>query len=159
MRGDLPPNHPAWALEAKYLALGIVNIITVLSPQRIIMGGGVMDQAHLFPQIRSEVVRLLNGYIQRPQIQEDIDQYIVPPGLGNRAGVRRCLCAGAGRPARRHSVSSTAVTIRRRLYSYRTSAPAPQRAQRRLGAGVSTSHQAAVAGTGRKDAARQPPQL
>ena len=84
---DLPPNHPAWALEAKYLALGIVNIITVLSPQRIIMGGGVMDQAHLFPAIRSEVVRLLNGYIQRPQIQEDIDQYIVPPGLGNRAGV------------------------------------------------------------------------
>ena len=84
---DLPPNHPAWALEAKYLALGIVNIVTVLSPQRIIMGGGVMDQAHLFPQIRSEVVRLLNGYIQRPQIQEGIDQYIVPPGLGNRAGV------------------------------------------------------------------------
>jgi fructokinase len=84
---ELPPNHPAWTLEAKYLALGIVNIITVLSPQRVIMGGGVMDQAHLFPQIRSEVVRLLNGYIQRPQIQDGIDEYIVAPGLGNRAGV------------------------------------------------------------------------
>ena len=46
-----------------------------------------MDQAHLFPQIRAEVVRLLNGYIQRPQIQATIDTYIVPPGLGNRAGV------------------------------------------------------------------------
>jgi len=84
---DLPPSHPAWALEAKYLALGIVNIITVLSPQRVIMGGGVMDQAQLFPQIRSEVVRLLNGYIQRPQIMQEMDAYIVPPGLGNRAGV------------------------------------------------------------------------
>lgn len=84
---DLPPGHPAWALEAKYLALGIVNIITVLSPQRVIMGGGVMDQEQLFPQIRSEVVRLLNGYIQRPQIMHGMDAYIVPPGLGNRAGV------------------------------------------------------------------------
>jgi fructokinase len=84
---DLPPQHPAWALEAKYLALGLVNIITVLSPQRIIMGGGVMDQAHLFPLIRSEVQRLLNGYIQRPQVNGQIDEYIVPPGLGNRAGV------------------------------------------------------------------------
>ena len=84
---DLPPNHPAWALEAKYLALGIVNIITVLAPQRVIMGGGVMDQVQLFPLIRSEVQRLLNGYIQRPPIMEGIDHYIVPPGLGNRAGV------------------------------------------------------------------------
>jgi fructokinase len=84
---DLPPDHPAWALEAKYLALGIVNIIMVASPQRVIMGGGVMDQEQLFPLIRSEVQRLLNGYIQRPQITEQIDSFIVPPGLGNRAGV------------------------------------------------------------------------
>jgi fructokinase len=84
---DLPPQHGAWALEAKYLALGLVNIILTVSPQRIIMGGGVMDQAHLFPQIRAEVLRLLNGYIQRPQIIGQIDAYIVPPALGNRAGV------------------------------------------------------------------------
>ncbi len=84
---DLPPNHPAWALEAKYLALGVVNIITVLSPQRVIMGGGVMEQMQLFPLMREEVVRLLKGYIQRPQIMQEIDSYLVPPGLGNRAGV------------------------------------------------------------------------
>jgi fructokinase len=84
---DLPPGHPAWALEAKYLALGLVNIILTVSPQRIIMGGGVMDQHHLFPLLHAEVVRLLNGYIQRPQILETIADYIVPPGLGNRAGV------------------------------------------------------------------------
>ena len=84
---NLPPDHPAWTLEAHYLALGIVNIITVLAPQRVIMGGGVMDQTHLFPLIRREVVTVLNGYIQRPQLGPELDAFIVPPGLGNRAGV------------------------------------------------------------------------
>jgi fructokinase len=64
-----------------------MNIITVLSPQRIIMGGGVMDQTHLFPMIRQNVVEFLNGYIQAPAFSDAIDQYIVPPGLGARAGV------------------------------------------------------------------------
>jgi fructokinase len=84
---NLPPDHPAWTLEAHYLALGIVNILTVLAPQRVIMGGGVMDQTHLFPLIRREVVTVLNGYIQRPQLGPELDAFIVPPGLGNRAGV------------------------------------------------------------------------
>ena len=53
-----------------------------------------MDQAHLFPQIRSEVVRLLNGYIQRPQIQDGIDEYIVPPGLGDEAGITGAIALG-----------------------------------------------------------------
>lgn len=83
----LPPDHPAWKLEAHYLALGLVNIICILSPQRIILGGGVMDQKHLFPLIHNEVYTMLNGYIQAQQILEQMDSYIVPPGLGNRAGV------------------------------------------------------------------------
>lgn len=83
----LPPEHNAWELEAHYLALGLVNIITVLSPQRIIMGGGVMEQAHLFPLIHSQVYAQLNGYIQRAAILENMDRYIVSPALGSRAGV------------------------------------------------------------------------
>lgn len=83
----LPPDHPAWELEAHYLALGLVNIICTLSPQRIIMGGGVMDQRHLFALIHNQVFALLNGYIQKREIIDDMDRYIVPPGLGNRAGV------------------------------------------------------------------------
>lgn len=83
----LPTDHPAWAMEAHYLALGLVNFICTLSPQRIIMGGGVMEQAHLFPLIRQNVQTLLNGYVQSPVILEQIDRYIVPPGLGNKAGV------------------------------------------------------------------------
>ena len=83
----LPPDHPAWKLEARYLALALVNFICTLSPQRIILGGGVMEQAQLFPLIRREVQQLLNGYVQSPVIIENIDAYIVPPGLGKRAGV------------------------------------------------------------------------
>lgn len=81
------PEHPAWALEANYIALALMTIICTLSPQRILLGGGVMAQHHLFPLIRSETQRALNGYVQSPAILHNIDEYIVPPGLGGRAGV------------------------------------------------------------------------
>lgn len=84
---DLPPDHPAWPLEAHYLALGLVNVITIMSPQRIILGGGVMQQIHLFPMIRAEVQQLLNGYLQRAAITDDINNYIVPAALAGRSGV------------------------------------------------------------------------
>ncbi|MFQ5611397.1 MAG: ROK family protein [Anaerolineae bacterium] len=83
----LPEDHPAWELEAHYLALGLVNIICTLSPQRIILGGGVMEQHQLFPLIRHKVQQLLNGYVQEPAILRHIEAYIVPPGLGQRAGM------------------------------------------------------------------------
>jgi fructokinase len=79
-------DHPAWALEARYLALALANLVCTLSPQRIVMGGGVMEQAHLFPLVRKEVVALLNGYIRAAEILDAVDAYIVPPGLGNRSG-------------------------------------------------------------------------
>ena len=91
---QLPPGHPAWDLEAHYLALGLVTYILTLSPQRIILGGGVMHQRQLFPKIRTEVQRLLAGYVQHPDILEKIDTYIVPPGLGDRAGVLGALALG-----------------------------------------------------------------
>lgn len=84
---QLPPDHAAWALEAHYLALGLANITLVLSPQRIILGGGVMDQTHLYPAIRTRLQEILNGYIQKDALAAGIDEFVVPPGLGNRAGV------------------------------------------------------------------------
>ena len=87
----LPCDHPAWALEAQYLALGLVAYICILAPQRIIIGGGVMHQAHLFPRLRYEVQRLLNGYIQVPELHDQLAHYLVPPGLGERAGVLGAL--------------------------------------------------------------------
>lgn len=86
--GDtLPREHPAWALEAHYIALALNSLICTISPKKIILGGGVMQQMHLFPMIRKETVDLLNGYIHSPRILDDVDGYIVPPGLAGRAGV------------------------------------------------------------------------
>ena len=84
---ELPSDHAAWKLEAEYIAVGLLNIICVLSPQKIILGGGVMQQGHLFDMIRKQVVELLNGYVRSPAIEENIHNYIVPPELGNRAGI------------------------------------------------------------------------
>ncbi len=92
----LPPDHPAWELEARYLALALVNLIVILSPQRIILGGGIMQQTHLFPSIRQEVQRLLNNYVKSPQLLDDIDSYIVPPALDNRAGVLGAIALAQG---------------------------------------------------------------
>lgn len=87
-RGEsLAPDHPAWDLEAQYIALALHTFICALSPQRIILGGGVMQQAHLFPLIREKTVDLLNGYVRSPSLLDHADEYIVPPGLGARAGV------------------------------------------------------------------------
>lgn len=87
-RGEtLPADHPAWLLEADYLAFGLVNVICILSPQRIILGGGVMQQHQIFPLVRRRVQELLNDYLPVPAILDRIDDYIVPPGLGDRAGV------------------------------------------------------------------------
>jgi fructokinase len=87
----LPPEHPAWLLEVSYLAYGLTTFICTLAPQRIIMGGGVMQQQHLFPHLRQAVQRLLNNYVQVPALQGEIDTYIVPPILGEQAGVLGAL--------------------------------------------------------------------
>jgi fructokinase len=83
----LPADHPAWELEAHYIALALQSFICTLSPRKIILGGGVMQQSHLFPMIRKETQTLLKSYIHAPEILEKIDEYIVPPGLGSRSGV------------------------------------------------------------------------
>jgi fructokinase len=83
----LPADHPAWDLEAQYIALAFANIIYSFSPQKIVVGGGVVQQAHMLPLIQQKVQKILGGYVQSAQITQHIDQYIVLPGLGNRSGV------------------------------------------------------------------------
>lgn len=106
---ELPEDHPAWALEAEYLALACVNLTVMLSPQRIILGGGVMQQPQLFPAIRRRLLERLAGYVQSPAILDDVETYVVPPGLGGRAGALGALALaqrlwkadiGVRRPAR-----------------------------------------------------------
>jgi fructokinase len=74
-------------LEAHYIALALANYITTLSPQRIIIGGGVGGRENLLPLIRKNVQTILNAYIQSTAITENINEYIVPPNLGSRAGI------------------------------------------------------------------------
>jgi fructokinase len=87
----LPPQHEAWALEATYLGQALATIITVLSPQRIIIGGGVMHQSHLLPRICEACAQVLHGYVPRLRAAADFEAYIVPPALGDLAGVMGAL--------------------------------------------------------------------
>jgi fructokinase len=88
VRGEsLPSSHPGWDLEARYLALGVCNLIYAFSPQRIVLGGGVLQHPGLIDNIRRQVNLLLNGYIHSACLVDAIDQYIARPALGNRAGV------------------------------------------------------------------------
>ena len=88
---QLPDDHHGWQLEARYLALALVNFICTLSPERIVIGGGVMSKAALYPMIRRQVLDLLNNYVRSPRILDDIASYIVPPWLGGHAGVLGAL--------------------------------------------------------------------
>jgi fructokinase len=83
----LPPEHEAWALEAAYLGQALATIVTILSPQRIITGGGVMRQLHLIPRIHEACAQVLRGYVPRLNAASDFESYIVPPVLGDEAGV------------------------------------------------------------------------
>lgn len=92
VRGEtLPADHAAWPLASHYLALACANLALTLSPQRIILGGGVMQQARMLPMVRAELKRVLQGYIRMPQLDSELDHYVVPPGLGDRAGVLGAL--------------------------------------------------------------------
>ncbi|MFC7062005.1 ROK family protein [Halobacillus seohaensis] len=89
---ELTEDPLVWEVEAHYLAQALVNYIYILSPERIIMGGGVMQQAHLFDLIRKNVVDMLNGYVSSPRLTpENINEYIVAPGLTDEAGVKGAL--------------------------------------------------------------------
>nr|WP_153065012.1 ROK family protein [Priestia megaterium] len=88
-------NRPeVWEMESYYLAQALVHYILILSPKKIILGGGVMKQKQLFPLIYRDVKKLLNKYIEIPQLSDEIEKYIVPAGLGDLAGITGALLLG-----------------------------------------------------------------
>lgn len=91
---ELPTDHRAWEYEAYYIAQALTTAILMLSPKKIILGGGVMHQNQLFPLIRAEVQQSLNGYVSSEALRSGIHEYIVPPGLGNNAGLCGALALG-----------------------------------------------------------------
>jgi fructokinase len=76
-----------WQLEAQYLALGLVNVVCALSPERIILGGGVMKEPTLLSRVQECLRELLAGYFDAPELKDAIGDFVVRPGLGDRAGV------------------------------------------------------------------------
>ena len=90
---ELKDDARVWDLEAYYIAQAIVNYILILSPQMIILGGGVMHQEQLFPQIRSYVKKMMNGYIKTKEMA-DLDHYIVPASLHDDQGIMGALELG-----------------------------------------------------------------
>jgi fructokinase len=84
---ELPDEHPGWALEGEYLALGILSIVCVASPHRVIVGGGVLGHSGLMELVRRRLRELIAGYLDTRLLDADIDQYVVPPALGDDAGV------------------------------------------------------------------------
>ena len=87
---EIPDSHESFDFVAKYIAEALMNYILVLSPTKIVLGGGVMDRSFLFPKIRENVQRMLNGYILTDELQ-DIDNYIVSPSLMNHSGIKGAL--------------------------------------------------------------------
>ena len=87
----LPAEHPAWALEAEYLAAGILAIVMIASPDRVIVGGGVMGHAGLLGAVRRRLAELLGGYPGAAGLSGDLSGYVVAPGLGERSGVLGAL--------------------------------------------------------------------
>ena len=89
---ELADRPEVWDLEAYYLSQALMQYILILSPKKIIMGGGVMKQKQLFPLIQKKVQEWLNGYVALPTITTDeIQDFIVPPALGDNAGITGAL--------------------------------------------------------------------
>ncbi|MEK5389419.1 ROK family protein [Margalitia sp. FSL K6-0131] len=84
---ELENNSKVWEMEAYYIAQALMQYILVLSPEKIILGGGVMKQQQVFPLIRENVASFINGYVELPPLEE----YIVPPSLGDNAGITGAL--------------------------------------------------------------------
>jgi fructokinase len=105
---ELAPDDPAWDFVAHGLAQMLHTMVLTTAPQRILLGGGVMSgQPHLFDRIRRELQRSLNGYVQTPELQEAIAQFVAPPGLGTMAGPLGALALAAD--AENHATPRTSA--------------------------------------------------
>jgi fructokinase len=90
---ELADKPEVWELESDYLAQGLTDFVLCYSPQKIIMGGGVMKQTQLFPLVRQKLLKYLNGYLVLPELQ-DIDHYVVEAGCKGDQGVLGCIELG-----------------------------------------------------------------
>jgi len=102
--------HAQWEIQADYVGQLCAQLVLTLSPQRIIIGGGVMAQEQLFPVIRQRMLHWLGGYIDRSEILADLNHYVVPPTLGARAGVLGGIGLAIGAAGKPRSSKSAVKT-------------------------------------------------
>lgn len=84
---ELAEDKKVWEIEAFYLAQALVNYTLILSPEKIVLGGGVMKQTQLLSMIKEQFTQLMAGYVATPSL----DEYIVTPELEDNAGITGCL--------------------------------------------------------------------
>ncbi len=83
---ELADNTEVWKLEAEYIGTALVNYCMTLSPQKIILGGGVMHQEQLFSLIRETFEKEMAGYIRTNELT-NLEEYIVPASLNDNQGI------------------------------------------------------------------------
>jgi fructokinase len=110
---QLAHNDPAWEFVAHGLAQLFHTMVLTTAPRRIFLGGGVPSgQPHLFERIQQELARSLNGYVEAPELEQGLAQFIAPPGLGTMAGPLGALALAADAEhhgaARTHAVAANA---------------------------------------------------
>jgi fructokinase len=84
---DIAPAHPQWDIEADYLGQLCAQLVLMVSPQRIVLGGGVMNHTKLLPLIRRRLLHWLGGYVERAEILDGVDEFVVAPALQTQSGV------------------------------------------------------------------------
>ncbi|MEW4309396.1 ROK family protein [Rossellomorea marisflavi] len=88
VKGDqLVDKGEVWEMEGYYIAQALMQYIVIISPKKIILGGGVMKQKQIFPIIYKHLEKMINGYVNLPPLED----YIVSPGLGDNAGITGSL--------------------------------------------------------------------
>jgi fructokinase len=85
---DAPPADPIWVIEADYLGQLCGLLVLAHAPQRILIGGGVM-QERLYAAVHEQMLHSLHGYVEAEELQSP--HYIAPPGLGTAAGIKGAL--------------------------------------------------------------------
>lgn len=100
---DLPDEHIAWEVQAEHLARGLANLVYILSPQRIVLGGGVMRRTGLHARVRTRLLEIVNGYVPLPAPGPDLDAFVCAPGLGAQSGSLGALALGQAAYAARTS--------------------------------------------------------
>jgi len=95
-------DDPIWRIEAQYLAFGLGSLVLTLSPRRLVVGGGVVESRAdwLLPMVRAELRTLLNGYVGRPELADELDDYVVAPSLREPSSGLAGALALAGEAAR-----------------------------------------------------------